>query len=320
MKVKKVLSLFVAAFLLLAIFALFPMPVHAETISGVCGDDLTWTLDDQGTLTISGTGEMYKVSGRKSWHKYMDNIKNVVIEEGMTTIGMDAFTSCSNLRSVTIPETVTEIYTSAFEFCSSLETVQLPSSLTVIGDSAFRGCRNLRQIQLPYGLTHIDSYAFSMCSNLQEIQLPNSLLSIGAGAFQQCESLTTVYLPYGLQVINQSIFAGCTALTSISIPETVCAIAPDAFDDCERLEQVRYGGSKSDWTKMMNDMKRYGQSDAKYWLDEATIAHRCVLTGNEKLDSVLEVVRVVGNTLSIIVVCGAVVVLMVIVRRNKRFS
>lgn len=118
-------------------------------------DELTWSLDKKGTLTISGKGEMPDYSGdTPPWVKYRDDIKAVVIEEGVTHIGAQCFQFCTKLKSVTIPSSVESIGAAAFYRCSALKTVDIPASVEEICDSAFNGCQKLETVY--YGGTASD--------------------------------------------------------------------------------------------------------------------------------------------------------------------
>ena len=121
----------------------------AETTpSGTCGDNLTWTLDDEGTLTISGTGSMYDYSYSSSapWYSYRSSIKSVVIGDSVTSIGDYAFRYCSSLTSVVIPDSVTSIGNDAFYSCGSLTSVVIGDSVTSIGEGAFYYCSALKDV------------------------------------------------------------------------------------------------------------------------------------------------------------------------------
>ena len=104
-------------------------------------DNLTWTLDAEGTMTISGTGAMkgYSTDDSPATQKE-DSVKKIVIEDGVTSIGEHAFWHCSNLTSITIPDGVTSIGRSAFNACSSLTSITIPDSVTSIGELAFYDC------------------------------------------------------------------------------------------------------------------------------------------------------------------------------------
>ncbi len=171
-------------------------PVAIEvTGNPSCGDNLTWTLDEAGTLTISGTGEMYNYdyvynNGTAPWHNDKASIKEVVIQDGVTSIGSYAFYGCSSLTSITIPDGVTEIGDYAFQYCSSLTRITIPDGVTLISDKAFYGCNNLTSITIPDGVTSIGSYAFKNCSSLTSITIPDGVTSIGYDAFTNCSNLT----------------------------------------------------------------------------------------------------------------------------------
>ena len=131
---------------LLLITLLVSLSAYAEK-SGTCGANLKWKLTDEGVLTITGTGKMkdWEYNNYSPWRSDK-SIKQVVIADGVTTIGGRAFSDCSSLTSVTIPNSVTEIGSSAFYVCSSLTSVTIPNSVTTIGKEAFSGCKNVKQI------------------------------------------------------------------------------------------------------------------------------------------------------------------------------
>ncbi len=136
-------------------------------------DNLTWTLDADGTLTISGTGAMkdYNAADNLSPAYMNSNVKKVVIEDGVTSIGELAFYKCSSLTNITIPDSVTCIEYAAFHSCSSLSSITIPNSVTSIGIYAFVVCSSLTSITIPDGVTSIGYGAFSDCSSLKTISL-----------------------------------------------------------------------------------------------------------------------------------------------------
>ena len=139
--------------------------------SGSCGENVTWTLTADGTMTISGTGAMtdYTYDSRSPWYSCRTYIKRVVMQQGVTSIGDHAFWDCSGLTSVTIPDGVTSIGGGAFSGCTSLTSVAIPSSVTEIGGSAFSGCTGLTSVTIPDSVTSIDGYAFSGCDSLTDV-------------------------------------------------------------------------------------------------------------------------------------------------------
>ncbi len=219
---------------------LFTPKAKAAT-SGTCGDNLTWTLDDEGTLTISGTGKMTNYStsssNRSPWY-YNTSIKKVVIQDGVTSIGSCAFYNCSSLTEITIPEGVTSIGSSAFEDCSSLTEITIPEGVTSIGSWAFSGCASLTEITIPEGVTSISSSAFRGCSKLTEITIPEGVTSIDSGAFEGCSSLTEITLPESVTSIRSYAFRDCSSLTGITIPEGVTSIGYSAFEGCSSLTEI----------------------------------------------------------------------------------
>ena len=120
-------------------------------------DNLTWTLDADGTLTISGTGAMknYDYDSNQSPVYNNSDVKKIVIEDGVTSIGDYAFRGCSSLTSITLPDSVTSIGDCAFVFCVGLSSITLPDSVTSIGDSAFKNCSSLTSITIPDSVTSI---------------------------------------------------------------------------------------------------------------------------------------------------------------------
>ena len=243
---KKVLVLLA---LLAAVCGLLTFSAAAESAvaSGICGENLTWTLDAAGTLTVSGTGAMedynynynynyyYKVA---PWYQSRDSIQVVVIESGVTSIGDSAFWGCSSLTSITIPESVTTIGGSAFSYCSNLTSITLPQGLTAIGRSAFSDCSSLTGITLPESVTAIGEDAFSGCSSLISITIPEGVTAIGEYAFYWCSSLTGITIPEGVTTIGEDAFEDCTSLSSITIPESVTTIGGGAFYGCSSLTDV----------------------------------------------------------------------------------
>ena len=214
---KRIVSFVLAALL---IWTLLPTSVFAADIvaSGTCGDNLTWTLDSEGTLTISGTGSMTDYTNKSivPWYSRLGFIKSAIIESGVTSIGAYAFEGCSSLASVTIPDSVTTIGDWAFSNCSSLASVTIPDSVTSIGHGAFSGCSSLASVTIPNSVTSIGSGAFYGCSSLASVTIPNSVTSVGDHAFTFCSSLASVTIGNSVTSIGDSAFYDCTGLTEIN--------------------------------------------------------------------------------------------------------
>ncbi len=250
---------------------------HYNTVSipdsGQCGDNLTWTLDDKGTLTISGTGDMWDwIFEESPW--YWKTIKKVEIQQGVTSIGWGAFEDCSSLTYIAIPASVKKIGYAVFEDCTNLMKIDvdssnfnysslngnlynkrqtkliqyaigkkdtsfdIPNSVVEIGDDAFMGCSSLTSITIPDCVTSIGDMAFRGCSNLTSITIPGGVTSIGDSAFYDCRSLTSITIPDGVTRIGYSAFCDCHSLTSITIPDSVASIDDGAFSDCSSLTSI----------------------------------------------------------------------------------
>ena len=194
---KKRIFSFVLAVLMIA--SLLPATALAVDIvdSGTCGakgSNLTWTLDSEGVLTISGSGDMHGYgSSDAPWYGSRSRVKSAVIAEGVTSIGESAFENCRSLTSVTIPNSVTSIGWSAFFYCKSLTSVTIPDSVTSVGAYAFLGCTSLTSVTIPNSVTSIGGCAFDECWSLTSVTIPDSVTSIGDSAFASCTSLTDVY-------------------------------------------------------------------------------------------------------------------------------
>ena len=208
-------------------------------------DNLTWTLDADGTLTISGTGAMknYDYDSNQSPVYNNSDVKKIVIEDGVTSIGDYAFRGCSSLTSITLPDSVTSIGDCAFVFCVGLSSITLPDSVTSIGDSAFKNCSSLTSITIPDSVTSIGDWTFYKCSSLTSITIPNSVTSIGDSAFYNCRSLTSITIPDRVTSIESSAFYNCSSLTSITIPKSVTSIGSGVFNNCNNLTVYLENGS-----------------------------------------------------------------------------
>ncbi len=247
--------------------------------SGNCGDsgsNVTWLLDDNGTLTISGSGKIedYRSDIDQPWYSNRSDITSVVIEPGVTSIGSLAFYECSNLTSITIPSGLTSIGEQAFGNCTGLTSITIPSGFISIGGYAFWNCTGLTSITIQNGVTSIGTGAFWNCTGLTSITIPSSVTSIGVNVFYNCTGLTDITvdsnnssfcsesgvlfnkdkttliyyplgkndssytIPDGVTVIEQYAFYCNSKLTSVTIPSGVTSIGEMAFRECSGLTSV----------------------------------------------------------------------------------
>lgn len=211
-------------------------PGTVEPASGVYGANITWTLDVDGMLNITGIGEM--PGFQPTWQYRSYDIKKVRIEQGITNIRERAFANCVNLEMVEIPESVTWIGYDAFYRCNSLESIILPDTVTEIEGWIFDCCENLKDVKLSAGLTSIPTGMFYKCSSLKNCQIPNGVTVIEHEAFHNCSSLETVTIPDGVTQIDSYAFSGCEKLRKLVIPDTVTAIEEVAFYNCFNLSSI----------------------------------------------------------------------------------
>ena len=162
--------------------------------------------------------------------KYTGSERDVVIPDGVTSIGKDAFRDCDALTNITIPESVTSIGWNAFSGCRSLTSITIPEGVTSIGLGTFDGCRSLTSITIPEGVTSIGGYAFFGCSSLTNIVIPEGVTNIGRRAFSDCTSLRSVTM-LGKLNADAEIFNGCMALESIDIRSPKTKFGANTFGD-----------------------------------------------------------------------------------------
>ena len=205
--------------------------------SGTCGENLTWTLDSDGLLTISGKGPM---PDRCISDYYIDIKKatKVIINDGVTSIGNYAFLEFHDLKSISIPDTVTSIGDRALSFCYRLKSIDIPNSVVSIGEGALSYCAGFESITIPSSVTEIKDYTFSYSKNLKTVILPDTITSIGLLAFGGCDRLESVNIPDSVISIGSHAFSDCISLKSITVPDSVRSLSKDAFLGCINLESI----------------------------------------------------------------------------------
>ena len=227
---------------------------YAETISsGTFGDNLQWVLDNDGTLTISGAGDIPAscVYQAAPWYAQREQIKTIIIEPGITSIPDSAFEWYKNLDKVTMGDTITSIGPSAFRGCQELSDITLSKNLTVIEDHTFSNCSDLTELVIPEGVTGIGSYAFSSCYDLASITIPSTVTYVKSMAFNSCNSLVKVYVSdisafMNIMVENdnnihimdanrrdKTLYLNGKPVTELVIPYGISEIGPGAFCGCD---------------------------------------------------------------------------------------
>ena len=179
--------------------------------SGTCGENVTWELDENGLIVISGSGKMNDYfSADVPWYKKRDTIKTAIVNNGVTNIGGGAFDECENLTSVTIPDSVTRIEENAFCGCVSLTGITIPDSVIIIGDYAFD--ETPWYDAQPDGLVYAGKVLYKYKGEMPEN--------------------THLVLADGTKGIAESALYGCNGLTSITIPDSVLYIGHSSFQEC----------------------------------------------------------------------------------------
>ena len=244
---------------------------EVSTGSGNCGDNATWVLDENGVLTISGTGAIWNSNNYTGWKNLRKYVKEVKIEEGITEIGEYSFIWCSNLLSIELPDSLTGIKYASFEGCG-LSEITIPKNVANIGDNVFLLCTNLTSINVangnstyfsidgvlfdtttltlisyptnkqtthysvPNGIEHIGKSAVRS-DNLRSITLPDSLKTIGDIGIAYCRNLSECNIPNSVSSIGTSAFSS-TGLTTLILPTSLETLSSHAFYDCNKLDYV----------------------------------------------------------------------------------
>ncbi len=234
-----------------------------KAITGTVGDGITWSIDSDGNMTVSGTGAMpdYAQPTFMPWKYYKKYIRSVTIEDGVTYVGRNSFNGFKVLQSVSLADSVTEIgplafrdcialseidlgkgvstfQGSIFNGCTALEEIVIPGSLKTCYDAVFANCTSLKKVTVLPGAQTLGSDTFRGCSALEEVSIPDTINEIGSSVFSGCSSLKTVALPNGITAIGMSAFLGCTSLENLLLPDKVTSIGDHAFRNCTSLTNI----------------------------------------------------------------------------------
>lgn len=215
------------------------------SFNGTCGENATWSLKG-GTLTISGNGllpDFNIVSWNPSqsvlptWNPLAKLIKNVVIEEGITSVGKVTFKG-SSIESISLPETLTSIGEEAFQGCMALKAVRIPDAVSSIGDYAFYRCEALESVST----ATLGNSIFNACANLKKVELRKGLVVIPNYAFLNCTGIEEVTIPEGVTTIYNSAFSGCSGIKSLTLPESWTPLSAGPFASCQQLSDLHING------------------------------------------------------------------------------
>ncbi|MBO4564342.1 MAG: leucine-rich repeat domain-containing protein, partial [Bacteroidaceae bacterium] len=222
-----------------------------EAIHGVCGlygDNVLWDLKGD-TLFISGRGDMANYEWNSSqrsapWNAYRAQIKCVIVEDSVTSIGEYAFQQCEKLTTVRFPQSLKKICKGAFWECTNMDSITFPDSV-YIGGQAFYRCISLHSITFPEHLLELGGAAFWNCASLDSIRIPNTITTL-KGTFAGCTSLRYVEIPNSVKTLEGTVFANCSSLKSIQIPNSVKTLGGEVFKGCTDLDSIVIPNSVTD--------------------------------------------------------------------------
>ena len=250
--------------LYIILFALFP----AMTAWGAVGDTFTannlkYKVTSESPKTVQLTGYVSKPTGTLE-------IPATMNDYSVTSIGTNAFRSCSGLKSVVLPDGLTSIGNGAFGYCYNMTSANIPDGVTSIGNNAFFDCEALKEITIPSSVTSIGYDAFCCCIDLKSVTINDGVTSLGYEAFLGCESLTEVSIPASVTSIGKSAFESCTSLKTVNIYATsLTTYGKDAFMDTPTgLEINVFGDNVTAFTKGWAD---YSSKIAAFSADDLTV-------------------------------------------------
>ena len=185
----------------------------------------------------------------KVLYKYTGDEEEVIVEDGIETIGSFAFSCHKNLRKVVLPDSVNFIDSGAFKDCTNLSELVLPKNMDTVFSRAFLNCVSLKEITLPDGMTKLGDHAFAGCVNLREVILPDTIVQLYGGVFEGCKNLERVHLPsmaegldYGVENwiprVEGSFFKGCEKLKEVTIPKNIQKFMEETFSGCTSIQKI----------------------------------------------------------------------------------
>lgn len=215
---------------------------NAELVdSGTDANGINWTLDINGVLKFSGTGKMQDYADRTESPFYNNSdIKIVIVEDDVTSMGDYVLYGCENITSVSLAETIESIGFGSLYNCSSVENIYLPENICEIGSNAFYGCSSLTEVVIPESVSVIPKRCFMKCESLSNVILHDNITEIGEDAFRECSSLNEVELPEELKIMGKYCFRDCASLERLVVTENVVTMGKGCFRGCTTLEEVEF--------------------------------------------------------------------------------
>ena len=221
---------------------------------GTTGNCSWWLNND--ILTISGNGSMEDYQWKcRPWG---NQIKEIIIDNGVTHIGNYAFWGCCYVHEVSIsttvssigdyafggvqsdisiPATVRKIGKHSFNSNEKIKNLILKDGLLYIGEEAFQLCKNIERVYIPGSVNKIDNYAFELCTKLSELELKNGIKEIGCSVFRYCVA-EKIIVPNSIEFIDRQAFAECPNLKSVTLSSRMKTISYWLFDSCPQLSEV----------------------------------------------------------------------------------
>ena len=250
--------------------------------AAVLAAGITWKFDEAtATLTVSGAGPMENYELRSDhyamttapWTEHYRQVKTLVVEPGITTVGDCAFANfealenvtlpegitylggksfynCKKLKACVIPQTVTTIESMAFYGCNSMETVVLPKDLVSLSMGCFQHCYALKELDLPAGLLNFNASALQGCKGLTKLTIPASVRALSSAAISGCEGLEELVFQQNLKSIGSSTLSGCKSLKAVYLPVALESVDKNAFRDSAALTDIYYAGTEEQWKKV----------------------------------------------------------------------
>ena len=239
MKQKGIGAIKLALFLTIGLFSVLFFFVTAREAEAATAGGVTWYVEGE-VLHVEGTGSMFDVAegGQAPWYPVRSTVTEIVLGDGLTSVGERAFYGFSRVSRVTLPKNVKSIGAHAFSGCTALSSLQFPSELVHVGEGAFLSCVSLTEVTLPNGCLTVGAYAFASCENLRVAHLPASLTELGAYAFFGARRLQEIQLPPTVTSVPEACFRGCAELSAVSLPSGLLKVEKEAFYGCERLTAV----------------------------------------------------------------------------------